>query len=135
TPVVGPDGQPHRPASGLRQERPGPVGPAPPGPARGPRRAAAHGTPRVPLPVAQGGRPLSRNGVTNRVLAIAKQAGVKLSMHRLRKGFGCRVAKALGKGGAAMLHELMHHSSMQVTMDYYASVEDALQGAILTLKS
>jgi integrase len=51
-------------------------------------------------------------------------------MHKLRKGFGCRAAKALGKGGAAMLHELMRHSSMQTTMDYYASVDDALQAAI-----
>src|SRR5262245_30101224 len=80
------------------------------------------------------GGPLTRNGVTNRVLAMAKKAGVRLSMHRLRKGFGCRAAKMLGKGGAAMLHELMRHSSMQVTMDYYASVDDALQDAILNLK-
>ena len=65
---------------------------------------------------------------------MAEEAGVKLSMHKLRKGFGCRVAKMLGKGGAAMLHELMRHSSMQVTMDYYASVDDALQDAILNLK-
>jgi integrase len=78
----------------------------------------------------KGGGSLSRNGVTNRVLDMAKQAGVKLSMHRLRKGFGCRAAKMLGKGGAAMLHELMRHSSMQVTMDYYASVGDALQETI-----
>ncbi len=77
--------------------------------------------------------PLTRNGITNRVLRIAKLAGVKLSMHKLRKGFGCRVAKTLGKGGAAMLHELMRHSSMQVTMDYYASVDDALQDAIQDL--
>jgi hypothetical protein len=33
-----------------------------------------------------------------------------------------------------MLHELMRHSSMQVTMDYYASVDDALQDAIRNLK-
>ena len=80
------------------------------------------------------GGPLTRSGVTNRVLAMAKKASVKLSMHRLRKGFGCRAAKMLGKGGAAMLHELMRHSSMQVTMDYYASVDDALQDAIRNLK-
>jgi integrase len=55
---------------------------------------------------------------------------VKLSMHRLRKGFGCRAAKMLGKGGAAMLHELMRHANMQTTMDYYASVDDAKQDAI-----
>jgi integrase len=79
------------------------------------------------------GGPLTRNGATNRVLMLARKAGVKLSMHKLRKGFGCRAAKMLGKGGAAMLHELMRHSSMQVTMDYYASVDDAKQDAIRNL--
>jgi integrase len=64
---------------------------------------------------------------------MAKQAGVKLSMHRLRKGFGCRVAKQLGKGNAPILHALMRHSSMQITMDYYASVDDVLQDAIGSL--
>ena len=44
----------------------------------------------------KGGGPLSRNAVTNRVLVMAKRAGVKLSMHKLRKGFGCRAAKTLG---------------------------------------
>jgi hypothetical protein len=28
------------------------------------------------------------------------------------------------------LHELMHHSSMQLTMDFYANVDSTLQGAI-----
>ncbi|OAI39238.1 hypothetical protein AYO40_01320 [Planctomycetaceae bacterium SCGC AG-212-D15] len=65
---------------------------------------------------------------------MAKEAGVKLSMHRLRKGFGCRVAKQLGKGGAPVLHVLMRHASMQVTMDYYASVDDALQDVIRELR-
>ena len=78
-------------------------------------------------------RPLTRNGITNRILAMAKQAGVKLSMHRLRKGFGCRVAKQLGKGNAPVLHELMRHSSMQITMDYYANVDEAKQAAIAGL--
>lgn len=61
---------------------------------------------------------------------MAKRAGVKLSMHKLRKGFGCRVAKKLGKGNAPILHSLMRHSSMQITMDYYANVNDALHDAI-----
>lgn len=86
-----------------------------------------------PFKSRRGGR-LTRNGVTNFVLGLAKKAGVKLSMHKLRKGFGCRVAKNLGKGGAAMLHELMRHSTMQITMDYYANVDDALQDAINSLK-
>src|SRR5262249_47437443 len=79
------------------------------------------------------GRPLSRNGVTSRIRKMARRAGVRLSMHLLRKGFGCRVAKQLGKGNAPILHSLMRHSSMQVTMDFYASVDDALQEAIHNL--
>jgi hypothetical protein len=43
------------------------------------------------------------------------------------------VAKQLGKGNAPILHELMRHSSMQITMDYYATVDDALQDAIKNL--
>ena len=77
--------------------------------------------------------PLTRNGITNHVIMLARRAGVKLSMHRLRKGFGCRVAKKLGKGNAPVLHRLMRHSSMQVTMDFYASVDDALHDAIKDL--
>jgi integrase len=97
------------------------------------RRALA-GLPRTselvfPFRSIRGGR-LTRNGITNRILALAKQAGVRLGMHKLRKGFGCRAAKILGKSGAAVLHDLMRHSSMQVTMDFYANVDDALQDAI-----
>jgi integrase len=51
-------------------------------------------------------------------------------MHKLRKGFGCRAAKQLGKGNAPIFHQLMRHSTMQVTMDYYANVDDVLQDAI-----
>jgi integrase len=80
------------------------------------------------------GGPLSRNGITNYVILLAKRAGVKLSMHKLRKGFGCRVAKQLGKGNAPILHELMRHSSMQITMDYYASVDDVFQDAMRELR-
>jgi integrase len=77
-----------------------------------------------------GGGRLYRNGLTNRILFQAKQAGVMLSTHRPRQGFSCRVAKKLGKGNAPVLHELLRHSSMQVIMDYYASADDVLQEAI-----
>lgn len=87
-----------------------------------------------PLKCRSVGKPISRNGITNHVIETAKKAGVKLSMHKLRKGFGCRVAKLLGKGNAPILHRLMRHSSMQVTMDYYASVDDVLNDAIGNLK-
>ncbi len=46
-----------------------------------------------------------RGSISHRVLNMAKKAGVKLSMHRLRKGFGCRAAKMLGKGNVRMIHE------------------------------
>ena len=82
----------------------------------------------------KGGGLLSRAGVSNKVILLARKAGVKLSMHRLRKGFGCRVAKQLGKGNAPILHRLLRHSSMQVTMDFYASVDDALEDALKELK-
>ncbi len=81
----------------------------------------------------KGGGLLSRTGISQRVRLIAKKAGVRLSMHQLRKGFGCRVAKQLGKGNAPILHSLMRHSAMQITMDYYASVDDALQDAMKDL--
>ncbi len=101
-------------------------------------RQALAGLPRTgaqvfPFRSRRTGGPLSRIGITTRVRHMAKQAGVRLSMHRLRKGFGCRVAKQLGRGNAPVLHTLMRHSSMQITMDYYASVDDALQDAIQAL--
>ena len=54
-------------------------------------------------------------------------------MHQLQKGFGCRVAKNLGRGNAPILHRRMRHSSMQITMDYYTSVDDVLHNAIAEL--
>jgi hypothetical protein len=53
-------------------------------------------------------------------------------MHKRRKGFGRRAAKLYGKQGAALLHQLLRHKSMQTTMDFSASVE-ALHDAIKEL--
>jgi integrase len=80
------------------------------------------------------GGSLTDAGVSQYVRLLAARGGVKLSMQRLRKGFGCRVAKQLGKGNAPILHTLMRHSSMQITMDFYASVDDVLQDAMKGLK-
>ena len=76
---------------------------------------------------------MTRAGMPSKIRYLARKAAAKLSKHKLRKRFGCRLAKVLGKRGAAMLDELMRHSSMQVTMDYYANVDDALQDAIALL--
>lgn len=77
---------------------------------------------------------MSRHAITNKIARIAKRARVRLSMHRLRKGFGCRVAVQLGRGNAPVLHRLMRHSSMQVTMEFYANCDDALQDAMKALR-
>ena len=39
----------------------------------------------------------------------------------------------LGKGNAPILHSLMRHSSMQITMYYYANVDEAKQASITGL--
>jgi integrase len=66
--------------------------------------------------------------VSDRVIALAKRAGVKLTMHTLRKGFGCRYA---GKVPAQVLQKLMRHSSIKTTMDFYANVDDAVMEAVI----
>jgi integrase len=86
-------------------------------------RAALGVLPKDGDDVFPGIRCLSLHAITARIGRKAKRAGVILSMHRLRKGFGCRIAQQLGKGDAPVLHRLMRHKSMQLTMEYYASVD------------
>jgi integrase len=74
------------------------------------------------------GRPITPDGVGRRVRMLAKDAGVKLSMHSLRKGFGCRYA---GKVPAQVLQKLMRHANIKTTMDFYANVDDAVEEAVL----
>jgi hypothetical protein len=66
--------------------------------------------------------------VSNRVTELARQAGVRLSMKSLRRGFGCRYA---AKVPAQVLQRLMRHASIKTTMDYYANVDDAVMEAVL----
>jgi integrase len=74
------------------------------------------------------GRPLLFGGVSQRVSDLAKKAGVRLTMHTLRKGFGCRYA---GKVSAQVLQKLMRHANIKTTMDYYANIDDAVEAAVL----
>jgi integrase len=78
----------------------------------------------------RGGGELAPGSLSPAVKRMARRAGVALGMHTLRKGFGCKVAR---KAPAAVLHRLMRHSTMQVTMDFYASVDDALHGFVEAL--
>jgi integrase len=86
-----------------------------------------HG-PRIFRFVARDGHEVGLNAVGLRVITLAAQAGVKLSMHSLRKGFGCRHA---AKVPAQVLQRLMRHSDIKVTMNFYANVDDAVREAIL----
>jgi integrase len=78
--------------------------------------------------VGEDGRPVGDVAVSNRVVALARLAGVRLTMRTLRKGFGCRYA---GKAPAQVLQKLMRHASLRTTMDYYANVDAAVEAAVL----
>src|SRR5262249_39077604 len=66
------------------------------------------------------GLPLTLNGVSQRIIRLAQKAGVRLTMHSLRKGFGCYYA---GKVSAQVLQKLMRHGDIKTTMTYYANVD------------
>jgi integrase len=70
------------------------------------------------------GHVLGADTVSHRIVALAKRAGVKLTMKALRRGFGCRYA---GKVSAHVLQRLMRHASIKTTMDYYANVDAAVE--------
>jgi integrase len=74
------------------------------------------------------GRPITMKTMPGRIIRLAKKAGVKLTMHTLRKGFGCRYA---GKVPAQVLQKLMRHANIKTTMDYYANVDEAVEEAVL----
>jgi integrase len=76
----------------------------------------------------KGGGPISASAVSDRVARLAKEAGVKLTYHTLRKGFGCRYA---GKVPAQVLQKLMRHRSIRTTMAYYVNVDEAAMEAVL----
>lgn len=74
------------------------------------------------------GKPVKDVAVSHRVVEIARQAGVKLTMKSLRRGFGCYWAARVP---AQVLQKLMRHSNIRITMDYYANVDDAAMQAVL----
>jgi integrase len=74
------------------------------------------------------GKPVGAGAVSQQVRALAKKAGVRLTMKTLRKGFGCRYA---GKVSAHVLQRLMRHANIKTTLDYYANIDDAVEEAVL----
>jgi integrase len=74
------------------------------------------------------GHEISPSAVSDRVTRLAKVAGASLTMHSLRKGFGCRYAARVP---AQVLKKLMRHASIRTTMDFYANVDEAAMDAVL----
>jgi integrase len=78
--------------------------------------------------VDHGGKPLTLSGISDRVTDLALKARVRLTMHSLRRGFGCRYA---GKVSAHVLQRLMRHANIKTTLDYYANIDLAVEEAVL----
>jgi integrase len=74
------------------------------------------------------GQRLALSSVCDKVTKLAARAGVKLSLHPLRRGFGCRYA---GEVPAQVLQRLMRHASITTTMQYYANIDEAVESAIM----
>lgn len=74
------------------------------------------------------GKEINHSTAGKRVRELAEAAGVPLTMRVLRRGFGCRYAARVP---AQVLQRLMRHSSIAITMTYYANVDDAVEEAVL----
>jgi integrase len=59
---------------------------------------------------------------------IAKRAGVRVTLHDLRRSFGSRLAPQVS---AAVLQRLMRHADIKTTLAFYTNVDGALDDAIL----
>jgi integrase len=68
-----------------------------------------------------------KDTITGRFEKIAKQAGLKLTPHDLRRSFGSRYASVVQ---APVLQRLMRHANIATTMEFYTNVESVLQDAI-----
>jgi integrase len=79
--------------------------------------------------VNQSGQEIGAGAVSQRIVQLARAAGVKLTMRALRRGFGCFHASRVP---AQVLQKLMRHADIKTTMAYYANVDDAAEKAILS---
>jgi integrase len=89
--------------------------------------ALARRGPKVFRFLAPDGHEVTTGALSDRVRRLARKAGLKLTMHTLRKGFGCRYAAT---ESAHVLQRLMRHASIGTTMAYYANIDDAVERAV-----
>lgn len=76
------------------------------------------------------GEEITRSGLSHAVGLIAKRAGVKVTMHDLRRGFGSRLAKTVPP---AVLQAAMRHANISTTMQFYVNVQADVRSAIESL--
>jgi integrase len=74
--------------------------------------------------------PLAANpsGVSIRFAKIAKRAGVRVTLHDLRRTFGSRYAPHVS---APVLQRLMRHADIKTTLTFYTNVDAVLDESIL----
>jgi integrase len=65
--------------------------------------------------------------VSRKFTALAKRAGLNITLHDLRRSFGSRYAS---KVTAPQLKALMRHADIKTTLEFYADVSDTLDEAI-----
>jgi integrase len=65
--------------------------------------------------------------VSRKFTRLAKKAGLKITLHDLRRSFGSRYAAVVT---AAVLQRLMRHADIKTTLAYYTNVDDQLDEAI-----
>jgi integrase len=58
---------------------------------------------------------------------MAKKAGLKISLHDLRRSFGSRYASAVP---APVLQRLTRHADIKTMLAFYTDVDDTLDEAI-----
>src|SRR5262249_54157433 len=68
------------------------------------------------------------NEVSRRFGKLAKAANLSITLHDLRRSFGCRYAASVP---APVLQRLMRHADIKTTLRYYVVVDDVLEQAIL----
>jgi integrase len=65
--------------------------------------------------------------VSKKFRRIARKAGLRITLHDLRRSFGSRYAAVVP---AQVLQRLMRHKSIQTTLDFYTDLDDVLDEAI-----
>jgi integrase len=66
--------------------------------------------------------------VSRKFTKLAKKAGLKITLHDLRRSFGSRYAAAVP---APVLQRLMRHADIKTTLAFYTNVDGVLEEAIL----